>query len=142
MSDQVRLPELSLGELEQAVLDALWAYGAMNPNEAHAQVGAPRGISVNTVASALKRLWGKGLLARRKVSHAYVYEAKITREGLQRELISAIASQFGDGSGQGMLAAFVDLAEAQGGEETLRRLEGLIAARLEQSGAASDGEGA
>lgn len=142
MSEMVRLPELSLGELEQAVLDALWACGPMNPNEVHAQVGVARGISTNTVSSALKRLWDKGLLSRHKVSHAYVYEAKLTRGELQRELIGAIATQFGDGSGQGLLAAFVDLAEAQGGEETLRRLEDLIAARLEQSASAVDGEGA
>lgn len=130
MSNILRFPDLSLGELEQAVLEALWAQGPLNPNDTHALVGAPRGISVNTVSSALKRLCEKGLLERRKVSHAYVYEASITRAELQRQLIGAIAHQFGDGQEVGFLAAFVDLAEEQG-EETLRRLEQMIAARLQ-----------
>ena len=74
-------------------------------------MGEPRGISVNTVSSALKRLHHKGLLEREKVSHAYVYRAAVTRAELQRQLMGGIADQFGDGTGAGFLAAFGDLAE-------------------------------
>ncbi len=125
----IRLPDLALGEVERAVLECLWAEGAMNPTSVHERVGEPRGISVNTVSSALKRLHEKGLLRRDKVSHAYVYATAVTRAELQRQLIDAIGSQFdGDGS-TGMLAAFVDVAGDRG-EATLRRLEALVAERL------------
>jgi predicted transcriptional regulator len=113
------------------VLEALWTEGPLSPNAAHALVGEPRSISVNTVSSALKRLYEKGLLRREKVSHAYVYEAAVTRAELQRHLISAIAEQFDDQGGLGLLAAFVDLAQEQG-EASLRRLERLVAAKLTQ----------
>lgn len=131
---QMRLPDLSLGDLEQAVLEHLWASGPDNPSGVHAAVGHPRGISVNTVSSALKRLFEKELLAREKVSHSYVYRAAVTRAELQRQLITAVASRFGEAGGPGFLAAFVDLAEEKG-EDTLRRLEQMIAERL------GDGEG-
>jgi predicted transcriptional regulator len=130
MTDLLRLPDLSLGSLERDVLDVLWTHGPLNPGMVHQHLGAERGISVNTVSSALTRLFKKGLLERDKVSHAYVYRAVITRHDLQRQLIGEIASQFGDGSGSAFLAAFVDLAEAHG-EETLRRLEQMIAERLD-----------
>lgn len=123
------VPNLALGALEQQVLALLWTEGAMNPNEVHAKIEPDRAISVNTVSSALKRLYEKGLLARQKVSHAYVYEAAITREQLQRELIGAIATKFDEQGGTGFLVAFVDLAQERG-EETLRQLERLIAQRL------------
>jgi predicted transcriptional regulator len=129
MPNMLRFPDLALGELEREVLEILWAEGPQNPAAVHERVGAPRGISVNTVSSALKRLVEKGLLAREKVSHAYVYRAVVTRAELQRSLIGAIASQFGEENDSGFLAAFVDLAQAQG-EETLRELEQMIAARL------------
>lgn len=129
----LRFPDLVLGELERDVLDVLWTDGPLNPGAVHERVGAPRGISVNTVSSALKRLHEKGLLGREKVSHAYVYRAIVTRAELQRQLIDGIASQFGEESGAGLLAAFVDLAEERG-EETLRRLEQMIAARLGEAG--------
>jgi predicted transcriptional regulator len=129
MANVLRLPDLALGELEREVLEILWTEGPQNPGEVHDRVGAPRGISVNTVSSALKRLVQKGLLERDKVSHAYVYRTVVSRADLQRSLIGAIASQFGEGSDSGFLAAFVDLAHAQG-EDTLRELEQMIAARL------------
>ena len=128
-----RFPDLALGELERDVLDALWTAGPLNPGAVHEQVGAARGISVNTVSSALKRLQEKGLLAREKVSHAYVYRAIVTRAELQRQLIDAVVSQFDEEGGTGLLAAFVDLAEERG-EDTLRRLEQMIAARLGEGG--------
>ncbi len=131
MTKVLRFPELALGDLEQAVLETLWTEGRLNPGEVHRRIGVERGISVNTVSSALKRLVEKGMLRREKVSHSYVYEATVTRAQLQRQLIGAIAHRFsGDDGSSGLLAAFVDVAET-GGEDTLRELEALIAARLE-----------
>lgn len=129
MSQMLRFPDLALGEVEQAVLETLWQDGALNPVAVHQRVGVVRGISVNTVCSALKRLHEKGLLTRQKVSHAYVYQATITRGELQRQLIGAIAQSFAGDEPSGLLAAFVDVAESDG-EHTLRKLEAMIAARL------------
>lgn len=129
MPRMLRLPELALGELERDVLGALWAAGPLNPGAVHERVGAHRGISVNTVCSALKRLCDKGLLCREKVSHAYVYRATVSRAALQRQLIGAIEEEFSDDGGATLLAAFVDLAEERG-DDTLRRLERMIALRL------------
>lgn len=133
MSKTLRLPDLVLGDLERDVLEALWLHGPLNPGAVHERVGRPRDISVNTVSSALKRLCDKQLLTREKVSHAYVYEAAVSRAELQRQMLGGIASQFGDERSTGFLAAFVDLAE-QSGDETLRRLEQMIAERLGNGG--------
>ena len=53
----------------------------------------------------------------------------VTRAQLQRQMIGAIAERFPDTEGKGLLAAFVDYAESDG-DDTLRQLEALIAARL------------
>lgn len=55
MSKVLRLPDLALGDLEREVLESLWSEGPQNPAAVHERVGASRDISVNTVASALKR---------------------------------------------------------------------------------------
>jgi predicted transcriptional regulator len=129
MANMLRFPDLTLGELERDVLEALWTRGPLSPGAVHEGVGVDRHISVNTVSSALKRLFEKGLLAREKVSHSYVYRAVVTRAELQRQLIGAIATQFAEKGATGLLAAFVDLAEERG-EDTLRRLEEMIVDRL------------
>ncbi|WP_230467160.1 BlaI/MecI/CopY family transcriptional regulator [Lujinxingia vulgaris] len=129
MAHELRMPHLALGDLEQAVLDVLWREGALNPGQMHQVLGEERGISVNTVSSAMKRLFDKGLLEREKVSHAYEYRAAVSRAELQRQLIASIAERFSGEERAGLLAAFVDIAQADG-EETLRRLEALVNARL------------
>ncbi len=126
----MQFTDLALGDLERDVLDALWSEGPLNPKEVHACVGPSRGSSINTVSSALKRLFEKGLLQREKVSHAYVYRAAVTRTELQRQLIGEITAQFGSKDGMGFLAAFVDLAERHS-EGALRQLEQMVAARLD-----------
>lgn len=129
MSGILRIPDLALGEVELAVLGHLWDVGSHTPHDVHAAVGRHRGISANTVASALKRLYEKGLLERDKVSHSYVYRAAISRVEFQRQILTALSTQFGDQSGMGLWAAFVDLAESDG-TDALRQLEEMIAARL------------
>lgn len=129
MTHMLRTPDLSLGDLERAVLDCLWADGPSSPSKVHAAVGEQRGVTVNTVSSSLKRLVEKGLLSREKISHSYVYQAAVTRSELQRQLIGAITEQFGEQGGTGFLAAFVDLAEERG-QGALKSLETMIADRL------------
>ena len=66
-----RLPPL--GELEIVALEYLWRVGEADVLETHAAIGKRRGITPNTVGSALERLLKKRLVERRKVSHAYRY---------------------------------------------------------------------
>src|SRR5262245_2880426 len=73
-------PGPELGELERAVLEHLWQAGEADVVETHRAVGARREITVNTVGSALDRLYRKGLVTRSKVSHAYRYQPVLDRE--------------------------------------------------------------
>lgn len=79
-----RLPSLPGGELEDAVLAAVWNAGSASAPDIHATVGTPRGLAYTTVAKVLDRLTGKGLLTRRRVGKAFVYTAKVRREDIER----------------------------------------------------------
>ena len=118
-----------LGDLEQAVMDHLWATGAQDVKACHLAIGRRRRITLNTVQSTMERLWRKGLLRREKVSHAYVYEPALSREAygarLAREVVAAVVGQDAPAA---VLAAFVDVAE-RAGDEGLARMEALIAAK-------------
>ena len=56
-----------LGELETAVLEHVWGRGPCDVKAVHRSLGVRRGITLNTVQSAMERLFKKGLLARDKV---------------------------------------------------------------------------
>ena len=117
-----------LGTLERAVLDRLWSAGAADVKAMHRAVGEPRGISPNTVHSALERLVRKRLAERRKLGRAFEYRARISRHDWMREELSALLDAT-PGTGPSLLAAaFVDLTE-RAGAERLAELETLLRAR-------------
>jgi predicted transcriptional regulator len=122
-----------LGELELAALDYLWRCAEADVTEIHAAIGRPRGIAVNTVGSALERLFKKGLAARIKVSHAYRYRAALSREALSARRVLEAAGGLGALADAGLLAAFVDLV-ADVDDAALERLERLIAQKRSQRG--------
>ncbi len=121
-----------LGELETAVMVHLWAGGDGDAKAVHAVLGEPRGITLSTIQSTLKRLFEKGLLARDKVSHAHVYRVAVTREQFHRGLLGTLVGELMDHGADAMVSAFVDLAE-QAGPEHLARLEALVAERVAKS---------
>jgi predicted transcriptional regulator len=118
----------SLGALERAVLDALWSGGAGDVKAVHRAVGEARGISPNTVHSALERLVRKRLLARRKRGRAFEYEARVSRHEFLREELSALLEATPGSPPSLLTAAFVDWTE-RAGADRLAELEALLRAR-------------
>lgn len=118
----------NLGALEMAVMEQVWAHGPADVKAVHRAIGARRSITANTVQSTMERLYRKGVLAREKVSHAYVYAAARSREDVTAAVVSEVVGKLARGETDAMLAAFVDVA-ARTGDKTLARLEKLIAER-------------
>lgn len=121
-----KLPQL--GDVEFAVLEFLWSSGDGDVQETHAAVGKPRKISLNTVGSAVERLYKKGLLTRDKVSHAYRYRPALGREAFQARKVLEAAGGVRALRKSGVLAAFVELV-ADSDDEALSELERLVRAR-------------
>jgi predicted transcriptional regulator len=120
-----------LGDLEQRVMELVWAEAPLAVREVQRRVARGK-LAYTTVMTTLDRLYKKGLLARDKVGLAFVYRPAIDRDGYQRRVVeAAVAPLLGQGSGRGsgaVLAAFVDVA-AGASEDNLNHLEKLIAAR-------------
>lgn len=120
--------DVSLGELERAVLDLLWRDGEGDAKSVHGAIGVRRGIGLNTIQSTLKRLYEKGLLRRSKVSHAHVYAPQTSKAEFHRARLDAVVRQMGRGDASVLVSAFVDYAE-RAGDEHLAELERLVAER-------------
>jgi len=117
-----------IGELEAMVMRHVWARGPADVKTVYRAIGAARRITLNTVQSAMERLYRKGLLDREKVSHAYVYSARLSREAFTAEAMRAVVANVLGGKMEPVLSAFVDLA-ADLSTEDLERLERMIAER-------------
>ena len=121
-------PLPTLGELELEVLDHLWAVGEADVTQTHRAVGRARKNTVNTVGSALERLYRKGLVHREKVSHAYLYRAAMGREAFQARRMVDVIGGTEALADSGVLAAFVD-AVAETDRHSLEQLAVLVADR-------------
>ncbi len=121
-----------LGQLEQAVLEYLWKAEDVDVVQTHAALGSRRGITANTVGSALERLYRKGLASRWKVSHAYRYKATLGPDAFRARRVIEAAGGIRGLANEGLLAAFVDLV-ADTDSVALDQLEQLILEKREEA---------
>jgi predicted transcriptional regulator len=118
----------ALGELEIAVLRALWA--AAEPMDARGVLAglAARGITLSTVQATLERLHRKGLLARGKEGRAYRYSSAVSQTRLIGTLIRELTEQLAAGELEPVISGFVELV----GDERPELLDRLEAEAAEQ----------
>lgn len=100
------------GELEYAVLDAIWDLGAPSAPQIYARVGEPNGLVYTTVAKVLDRLFAKGLVSRARAGKSFTYRAKFPRERIEQARASEMLRRFLGPEPQPAIATLVDAIEA------------------------------
>ena len=84
---------MSVGELEGAVLRALWDFGEQATPAVYERVGRPRGLAYTTILTVLQRLLRKRLVLRRPQGKGHVYRAAFSRESYAERQAQSLASQ-------------------------------------------------
>lgn len=120
-----------LGELEQAVMEAAWRASPLSVHDA-SQLLAERGLAYTTLMTTMDRLYKKGLLAREKRGHAFIYRPSIERDAYERRLVAAVLESLPTASKEAMLSGFLDYATTD--DQTLEALERLLADRKREEG--------
>ncbi len=100
------------GELEYAVLCALWESGSATAREVHDHVGAPSGLVYTTTAKVLERLHAKRLVSRRRSGRAFVFRALVPREEVDRRRAERSIADLLGGPARPAVAALVDAVES------------------------------
>ena len=125
-----------LGELEAAVMEALWRGPGQTVNEVEERLRRRREIAHTTVLTTLDRLHRKGYLTREKSGKAFVYTPSFTREEFERrmaqEVLGALLGQFTAPA----LSAFVELVSED--ESKLDQLEEMIREKRRKQGKRGD----
>ena len=125
----------SLGELERAVMDLLWAgheaatnntLRALHAQSTRAEHGAAghegKDLAVTTVLTVLSRLERKGLVERERGTRPHRYQAVSSREDHTAELMHEVLGSAPDR--EAVLARFIgSVTDTEA--ETLRKLLGL-----------------
>src|SRR5881227_2015595 len=99
----------TLGKLERAVMEEVWARGRVSVGEIHRSFGER--TAYTTWMTTLDRLYKKGLLAREKEGRAYLYSPRVTREeferGVAEDVLGGLLDRTADGA-EPLLACIVE----------------------------------
>ena len=98
-----------LGELESAVMEALWTKPEQTVNEVEERLLQKREIAHTTVLTTLDRMYRKGYLTREKQSKAFVYSPRYTRNEFERTLAQEVLGALIGHSAETAFSTFVDL---------------------------------
>lgn len=100
------------GDLEYAVLAALWELGVATIRDVHERVGMPNGLVYTTIAKVVDRLFAKGLVSREELGKTFRYRARGDRAAVERRRARvSLEHLFGDAPQPG-IATLVDAVEA------------------------------
>jgi predicted transcriptional regulator len=119
----------ALGELETAVLSALWASASpLSVREVLAQVKRRPALAYTTVLTVLDRLHEKGIVAREKEGKAFLYRPRMSKETWLGDQAARALTAAGESPNSAVLMAFLDSAE-RADPTLIEQLSALIAAR-------------
>jgi predicted transcriptional regulator len=99
-----------MGELEQAVMHALWALDDeqwATVRQVHETL-ADRGLAYTTVMTVMDRLARKEYVEQQRDGRAYRYRPRVTRAGLTAELMWETLSGMGADERRSALVSFVE----------------------------------
>lgn len=116
------------GTLEARVMDAVWTLERATVQNVCDHIGGRP--NYKTIMTVMNRLAEKGFLERERVSHAFVYRPRQSREAflqsVSRDVVAGLVRDFGEVA----IAQFVNVMDELD-PKSLKKLRALIAKRAE-----------
>ncbi len=112
----------TLGELQLAIMNILWADGEATSAEVHQALFAERGLAPTTIATMLRKMETKGVVAHRPEGRQFVYRATVNRSEVHRSMVGELVERLFAGDPKALVSHLVDAGEVDWEElEGLRR---------------------
>lgn len=128
-----RPPPIPGGDLEYAVLVALWDLKRATARDIYSRVGEPNGLVYTTVAKVLERLLAKKLVARERKGMAFIYRPGVAREAVERARARRILAGLFGAEPRPAMAALVEAVESLD-PDLLDELESAVKRRRRSRG--------
>lgn len=86
----------NLGDLQLAILRTLWDRANATVSDVHEALH-DRGLALTTIATMLRKMEEKGLVAHTEQGRQFLYQAKVDPELVQRNLVGDLVARLFDG---------------------------------------------
>ena len=87
------MPKATLGDLQHAIMRVLWARGEATSTEVHAALRAERGLAPTTIATMLRKMEDKGVVAHRSEGRQFVYRAAVSEGEVRRSMVGEVVDR-------------------------------------------------
>ncbi len=113
-----------LGDLQLAIMKALWDRHQATVAEVHKALGPQRALAYTTVATMLRKMETRGLVAHRIHGRSFVYHAVVPEEAVSRGMADHLLDRLFEGSLADMVRHLLSSREVS--RQELSQLEKLI----------------
>jgi BlaI family transcriptional regulator, penicillinase repressor len=100
----------NMGEVEQLVMDYIWAHGPSSSEACREGLAASRPMKDSTIRTVLRRLEEKGFLSHETEGRTFIYKASDARQNVAVRAVKAIIDRFCGGSAEQLVLGMVDNA--------------------------------
>ncbi len=114
-----------LGEVEQSVMDYIWAHGPCSAESCREALAPTRPMKESTVRTILSRLEHKGFVSHEVEGRTYIYRAAEARQNVAVRAVKSIIDRFCGGSAEELVVGMVHHAMID--RQQLERLTRKIA---------------
>ncbi len=97
-----------LGEVEQAVMDYVWAHGPCSSEQCREALAPTRPMKESTIRTVLRRLEQKGYLEHSISGRTFIYHAAEARQSVVARAARNIIDRFCGGSAEEFVIGMVD----------------------------------
>jgi BlaI family penicillinase repressor len=98
----------NLGELEQLVMDYVWANGPCTAEACREALAGVRVMKESTIRTVLRRIEEKGYLTHTVEGRTFIYRAAERRENVAVRAVKNIIDRFCGGSAEALVLGMVD----------------------------------
>jgi predicted transcriptional regulator len=116
-----------LGDLQLAIMTVLWQQGACTVAAVHEALHDERGLALTTIATMLRKMEEKGVVAHTVNGRQFVYRAVVAERDVHRSMVGDLVERLFDGDAGALVAHLVREGEIDAAE--LAELERRIADR-------------
>jgi BlaI family transcriptional regulator, penicillinase repressor len=110
MANQKTKRPKGLGEVEQVVMDFVWAQGPCSAESCREALKPARPMKESTVRTILRRLEEKGFVTHEIEGRTYIYRAAEPRRNVAVRAVKSIIDRFCGGSAEELVIGMVDNA--------------------------------
>lgn len=114
-----------LGDLQLAILRVLWDLGEATVTDVHQALLDERGLAPTTIATMLKRMEDKGVVAHRAEARRFIYRPTVSQDQIKQSMVTSLTARLFEGNPMALVSHLISRHEIEPAE--LSELERMIA---------------